>query len=89
MKLMEGIAFLLFLILNHMVHNSIKDCLKFYLKKFIKRLPDGILTFLATYFLSLLILYICIGIFMLIFVWQFDFGDFFSPTKYFRNLVKI
>lgn len=86
---MEGIVFLLFLILNHMVHNSIKDCLKFYLKKFIKRLPDGIPTFLATYFLSLLILYISIGIFMLFVSGIFEFEDFFSPTKYFRYLLKL
>jgi len=35
---MEGVVFLLFLILNHMVHNSIKDCLKFYLKRFLSTL---------------------------------------------------
>ena len=72
-----------------MVHNSIKDCLKFYLKKFIKRLPDGIWTFLATYFLSLLILYICIGIFMLTVSGYFGFDDFFSPRNYFRYLLKL
>ena len=83
---MEGIAFLLFLILNHMVHNSFKDCYKFYLKKFIKILPEGIITFLSTYFISLLILYICIGIFMMIFG-SFYFEDFFHPKYYFRSLM--
>ena len=86
---MTGIAFLLFLILNHMVHSSIKDCLKFYLKKYIKRLEDGVLTFIATYFLSLLILYICIGIFMLIFKWNFDFKNLFDPIAYFNYLLEL
>ncbi len=83
---MKGIAFLLFLILNHMVHNSLKDCFKLYLKKYVKRLSDGIPTFLATYFLSLLILYLCIGLFLLIFSNSFDFEYFFSPRYYFRAL---
>jgi hypothetical protein len=84
---MEGIAFLLFLILNHMVHNSFKDCFKFYLKKYIKRLSNGIPTFLATYFLSLLILYICIGLFMWVFTNSFSFEYFLSPRYYFRSLL--
>ncbi len=87
--IMAGVVFLLFLILNQIVHNSIKDCLKFYLKKYVKRLPDGILTFLTTYFLSLLILYICIGIFMLIFTSGFSFDNFFSPRDYFYYLAKL
>ena len=84
---MEGIAFLLFLILNHMVHNSFKDCYKFYLKKYIKVLPDGISTFLATYILSILILYISIGLFMLIFIGSFYFEYFFRPKYYFGSLL--
>lgn len=84
---MPGIAFLLFLILNHMVHNSFKDCYKFYLKKYIKILPDGIPTFLATYFLSLLILYISIGLFMWIFNGSFYFEMFFNPRWYFGGLM--
>jgi len=86
---MAGVAFLLFLILNHMVHSSIKDCLKFYLKKYIKQLEGGILTFIATYLLSLLILYICIGVFMLIISSFFGFEDFFSPRTYFGYLLKL
>ena len=35
-KYMEGIAFLLFLILNHLIHNSFKDCYAFYLQKYLK-----------------------------------------------------
>ena len=61
--------------------------LKFYLKKYIKQLEGGILTFISTYFLSLLILYIFIGVFMLIFTNGFYFEYFFRPKYYFRELL--
>ena len=82
---MTGVVFLLFLIFNHLFHNSIKDCLKFYLKKLIK-FENGILTFVATYVLSFLILYIGIGIFLMIFYFGFDFQFLFEPRYYFKLL---
>ena len=83
---MEGIAFLLFLILNHIIHNSFKDCYAFYLQKYLK-IPKGFFTFISTYLLSILILYICIGIFLMIFTNGMDFEYFFSPRYYFRELL--
>ena len=83
---MEGIAFLLFLILNHMVHNSFKDCYAHYLQKYLK-IPKGFATLVSTYLLSLLIIYILIGIFLLIFTRGMDFEYFFRPHYYFRELL--
>ena len=83
---MAGIVFLLFLILNHMVHNSFKDCYAFYLQKYLK-IPKGFLTFISTYLLSLLILYIVIGIFMMVFTGGMYFEYFFRPRYYFEELL--
>ena len=77
---MTGVVFLLFLILNQFLHFNLKDCYKNYLKKYLK-IPDGFLMFISTYTLSLLILYIVIGIFMLIFTIGFDVEDFLLTNK--------
>ena len=82
---MTGAVYLLFLILNQFLHFNLKDCYKFYLKKYLK-IPDGFLMFISTYTLSLLVLYIAIGIFMLIFTIGFDVEDFLQPRSYFRQL---
>ena len=84
---MSGIAFLLFLILNQFLHFNLKDCYKFYLKKYLK-IPDGFLMFISTYTLSLLVLYIAIGIFMLIFTNNFELDYFLEPKEYFYRLAK-
>ena len=84
---MTGVVFLLFLILNQFLHFNLKDCYKFYLKKYLK-IPDGILMFISTYTLSLLILYIVIGIFMLIFTNNFELDYFLEPKEYFYRLAK-
>ena len=82
---MTGVVFLLFLILNQFLHFNLKDCYKFYLKKYLK-IPDGFLMFISTYTLSLLVLYIAIGIFMLIFSNNFYFELFLEPRMYFYSL---
>ena len=84
---MTGVVFLLFLILNQFLHFNLKDCYKFYLKKYLK-IPDGFLMFISTYTLSLLVLYIAIGIFMLIFTTSFDVEDFLEPRRYFNQLAR-
>ena len=84
---MTGIAFLLFLILNQLLHFNLKDCYKFYLKKYLK-IPDGFLMFVSTYLLSLLILYIAIGIFMIIFTNNFEFEYLLEPKEYFYQLAR-
>ena len=84
---MTGVVFLLFLILNQFLHFNLKDCYKFYLKKYLK-IPDGFLMFISTYTLSLLILYIAIGIFMLIFTNNFEVDYFLEPKEYFYRLAK-
>ena len=84
---MTGVVFLLFLILNQFLHFNLKDCYKFYLKKYLK-IPNGILMFISTYTLSLLILYIVIGIFMLIFTNNFELDYFLEPKEYFYRLAK-
>ena len=84
---MTGVVFLLFLILNQFLHFNLKDCYKFYLKKYLK-IPDGFLMFISTYTLSLLVLYIAIGIFMLILTTSFDVEDFLEPRRYFNQLAR-
>ena len=84
---MTVVVFLLFLILNQFLHFNLKDCYKFYLKKYLK-IPDGFLMFISTYTLSLLVLYIAIGIFMLIFTTGFDVEDFLEPRQYFNILAR-
>ena len=86
---MLGVIILLYLILSHLFYNSFKDCLKFYLKKYIKKLSDGIPTFLATYFLSLLIVYLCLGIFVWIFTEAMHLQDIFNPRDFFKYLSRI
>ena len=85
---MSGIAFLLFLILNQFLHFNLKDCYKFYLKKYLK-IPDGFFMFISTYTLSLLVLYIAIGIFMLIFTNNFEVVYFLEPKEYFYHLARL
>ena len=84
---MSGVVLLLFLILNQFLHFNLKDCYKFYLKKYLK-IPDGFLMFISTYTLSLLVLYIAIGIFMLIFTNNFELDYFLEPKEYFYRLAK-
>ena len=84
---MSGVVLLLFLILNQFLHFNLKDCYKFYLKKYLK-IPDGFLMFISTYTLSLLALYIAIGIFMLIFHRNFEIYYFLEPREYFYSLTK-
>lgn len=83
---MTGVVFILFLILNHMVHNSFKDCYAYYLQKYLK-IPKGFATLISTYLLSLLIIYILVGIFLLIFTKGMSFEYFFRPRYYFRELL--
>jgi len=84
---MTGVVLLLFLILNQFLHFNLKDCYKFYLKKYLK-IPDGFLMFISTYTLSLLVLYIAIGVFMLIFHRNFEIEYFLEPQMYFYMLTK-
>ena len=86
---MLGITILLYLILSHLFYNSFKDCIKIYLKKFIKKLRDGIQMFIATYLASLIVVYLALGIFFWIFTEAILLEDILSPRDFFKYISRI